>query len=319
MNYFYKLWTGCFLGLFSCWAMAIDYPSSGVEMKLKRASEHVWFVSGVAGMASDNAGFISNAAFIVTDKEVIVFDALGTPSLGNELLQHIRSVTDKPVGKVIVSHYHADHIYGLQVFKDLGAEIIAADAANDYLDSPAAGERLEERRFSLEPWVNDKTRLVPPDVALKKSVTLNTGGITLSITHLGAAHSQGDLSVLVEPDNVLLTGDLIFEGRVPFVGDADTRRWLEILQRMEASELAALIPGHGPPASDPNATIALTRRYLAYMRDQLGTAVDELVPFDEAYGEIDWSEFASLPAFEAAHRRNAYQVFLSMEAESLDR
>jgi hypothetical protein len=41
------------------------------------------------------------------------------------------------------------------------------------------------------------------------------------------------------------------------------------------------------------------------------------VPFDEAYANADWSEFEELPAFAEANRRNAYQVYLSMEAESL--
>ena len=49
---------------------------------------------------------------------VVVFDALGTPSLGWDLLQQIAKITDQPVRYIVVSHYHADHIYGLQAFKD---------------------------------------------------------------------------------------------------------------------------------------------------------------------------------------------------------
>ena len=47
----------------------------------------------------------------------------------------------------------------------------------------------------------------------------------------------------------------------------------------------------------------------------MGAAVDELTPFDEAYAATDWSEFKDLPAFDAANRRNAYQVYLSMQNE----
>ena len=49
--------------------------------------------------------------------------------------REIRKITDKPVVKVIVSHYHADHILGLEVFKDEGAEIIAPAEASVYLDT----------------------------------------------------------------------------------------------------------------------------------------------------------------------------------------
>jgi glyoxylase-like metal-dependent hydrolase (beta-lactamase superfamily II) len=112
---------------------------------------------------------------------------------------------------------------------------------------------------------------------------------------------------------------VIFEGRVPFLGDANTRHWLKVLERMEKEKLVALVPGHGGVANDPNKAVALTRRYLAYLRESMAAAVEEFVPFNEAYAEIDWSEFADLPAFAEANRRNAYQVYLSLEAEMLGR
>jgi glyoxylase-like metal-dependent hydrolase (beta-lactamase superfamily II) len=283
-----------------------------------RVSEHVYYVQGSAGMASENAGFISNAAFVVTGDGVVVFDALGTPSLGAKLLEQIRGVTEEPIREVIVSHYHADHIYGLQVFKDLGARIIAPAAAFSYLESEAAIDRLEERRLSLTPWVDDCTRLVPPDLALTDDYHLELGGVKFDITFLGAAHSEGDLAVFVRPDRVLLSGDIIFEGRIPFVGDADTRHWLQVLEVMETAGVVALIPGHGPAAQDPTAAIGLTRRYLAYLRETFGRAVEELMPFDEAYEGVDWTEFEGLPAFDAANRRNAYQTYLALEAEALE-
>jgi glyoxylase-like metal-dependent hydrolase (beta-lactamase superfamily II) len=115
----------------------------------------------------------------------------------------------------------------------------------------------------------------------------------------------------------LFSGDIIFEGRVPFLGDSNTRRWVRILERMEKEQLVALVPGHGGVADKPNEAISLTRRYLVYLREKMGEAVREFVPFSEAYEEIDWSDFEKLPAFAAANRRNAYQVYLSMEAEML--
>jgi glyoxylase-like metal-dependent hydrolase (beta-lactamase superfamily II) len=121
----------------------------------------------------------------------------------------------------------------------------------------------------------------------------------------------------VVQDRVLFSGDIIFEGRVPFVGDADTKRWLETLQALETNQLHALVPGHGPAAKDPVEAVARTREYLAYLREVMGAAVENLDDFADAYDAADWSQFENQPAFKAANRRNAYQVFLSMEAEAL--
>ncbi|MEE9303669.1 MAG: MBL fold metallo-hydrolase [Thiotrichaceae bacterium] len=295
----------------------LPYPPTSVEMKVEKISEHVYFVGGEAGMATDNEGFISNSGFVVTPEGVVVFDALGSPSLGHKLIHKIRETTKQPIKKLVISHYHADHIYGIQAFEELGVEIIAPLGAQEYINSDAAKERLEERQFSLDPWVNDNTHLVLPDITVSKSTTFTLGDINFVINFMGKAHSAGDLTLLVKNDKVLFSGDIIFEGRVPFVGSSDSKNWLNTLTHLETSGLSALIPGHGPASTKPAETIALTRKYLAYLRETMGAAVDDFTAFDEVYAETDWSAFKDLPAFEEANRTNAYQVYLSMEAELL--
>jgi glyoxylase-like metal-dependent hydrolase (beta-lactamase superfamily II) len=313
-----KLITTFFGVLFTMQALAVEYAASEVDMQLKQITPDIYYVEGIPGIATDNEGFISNAGFVVTGEGVIVFDALGTPSLAVNLVKLIKSVTDQPITRVIVSHYHADHIYGLQVFKEEGATIYAPDGALDYLISDSALERLEERQFSLDPWVNEQTRLIYPDEIIKTSATFQMGNKTLTINYQGKAHSDGDLIVLVEPDLVLFSGDIIFRSRIPFIGNGDTRHWLETLEKLETTGLEALVPGHGPATFEPSGRISLTREYLAYMREAMRAGVEELMSFDEIYSDTDWSKFEHLPAFEAGNRINAYQVFLSMEQELLE-
>ncbi len=292
------------------------YPPVDVEMELTKIAEHSWYVKGKAGMATDNAGFISNVGVIITDEGVVIFDGLGSPSLAQKLVGKIKKLTDKPILKVFVSHYHADHIYGLQVFKELGAEIIAPEGVYEYIGSEAATGRLEERRFSLDPWVNDQTVVVTPDRVIEKGESFTLGGVDFTINVIGNAHSDGDMTLYVENDRVLYTGDIIFEGRVPFLGSNNTKHWLETLEKIEAQKPHAIVPGHGPWAKDPK-VIALTRKYLAFLREKMGAAAEDFIEFDEAYSAIDWSEYEKLPAFEAANRKNAFQVYLSMEEEGM--
>ena len=293
-------------------------PKSNVDMTLVKLSEHVYYVQGASGVATENEGFISNAAAIITNEGIVIFDALGTPSLAALFLKKIRNISNKPIAKVIVSHYHADHIYGLSIFKDLGAEIIAPLGYSDYLDLPIANQRLEERRISLAPWVNESTKILRPDTVIETKTVFTLGGIDFEINYLGRAHSDGDLTLLIKQDKVLLSGDLIFEGRIPFTGSANTKHWLELLEQIDNSSLQALLPGHGKVADNPNVAISETLNYLKTVRSKMQFAVDEMMTFDEAYNSVDWSEFENIPAFKSAHRINVFGIYLSLEEESME-
>lgn len=295
-----------------------EFEPVGVPIRPIRVSERVYYVRGQAGMVSkENEGFNSNAGFVVTDDGVVVFDALGTPALGAAFLDVIRGITDQPVRRVIVSHYHSDHFYGVQAFKAAGAEIWADEKVRDYLATEAPAARLAERRQSLSPWVNEASRVVAPDRYLSGITRFSMGGIDFTVIPAGPAHTAEDIMLLVEQESVLFAGDVMFAGRVPFVGDADSRAWLAALDRLAEIAPRHVIVGHGPHSDDAPADIDLTRRYLRHLRKAMGAAVEELATFEEAYERADWSGFAHLPAFEAANRGNAYNTYLLMEREAL--
>jgi len=142
--------------------------------------------------------------------------------------------------------------------------------------------------------------------------------MTFKISLQGMAHSEGDMAMLVEPDQVLFTGDVIFEGRIPFIGETNTRNWLRQLEKLKSVKVKALIPGHGSMAKDPNKLIGFTYHYLSVLREKMGAAVDKGIIFEKAYDQVDWSEYEFVPAFFEANRRNAYNVYLAMEKESFD-
>lgn len=290
-----------------------------VDLHPQQLTEHVWWVEGQQGQVSmENEGFNSNAGFVITDDGVVVFDTLGTPALGAALLAEIRKITDQPVRRVVISHYHSDHFYGVQAFKDAGAQVWAQALVCDYVASDAPAARLAERRQSLAPWVTASARIVPPDRYVDGDTQFRMGKLTFRLYHAGPAHSPEDLMMLVQEEGVLFAGDLIFAGRIPFVGTADSRSWLAALDKLAAFKPRFVVTGHGPVSTDAQADIKLTRDYLLYLRQEMGKAVDDFVSFDEAYGRTDWSRFSSLPAFDEANRRNAYNTFLLMERESLE-
>ncbi len=295
------------------------YPPVTVKVEAVRLAEHSWYVPGLAGAASaENEGFMSNAGFVVTPEGVVVIDTLGTPSLAQAMLERIRRVTQAPIKFVIVTHYHADHYYGLQVFKDAGAEIWAHEGAHGTVGSEAARQRFEQRKEILKPFVTDALqRFYEPDTWLAGDTDFKLGGVHFQLRHVGPAHSAEDMALYVSEDKVLYAGDLVFKGRVPFVGEADSRLWLTALDTLIAFRPETLVPGHGGASTTPLADLTLTRDYLTYLRAEMGKAVAGLIPFEEAYAKTDWSRYADLPAFAEANRRNAYNTYLLLEKESL--
>lgn len=295
--------------------------AAGPAVKAEPVAPDVWFVQGEAAMGSAaNRNFVSNAGFVATGDGVVVVDALGSPELAEELIAEIRRVTREPIRFVVVTHFHADHIYGLQAFQAAGAKVVAHPAAREYLGSELAQRRLAQSRDELFPWIDETTRLVEPDVWLDGSeLVLKLGRRTLVVRHGGPAHTPEDVVVFVEDAGVLFAGDLVFRGRVPWVGQADSRRWIASLDRLIALRPSLVVPGHGPVSTTPAEDLALTRDYLVHLRRTMGEAARNLEPFDEAYAKADWSRFEALPLFRSANRMNAYNTYLLMEQEGSSR
>ena len=125
--------------------------------------------------------------------------------------------------------------------------------------------------------------------------------------------------VCVPAAGVLFAGDLVFRGRIPFVGQADSGRWIGALDRCWRWTPKIVVPGHGPPSTDPRADLELTRDYLVYLRETMGEAARNMEPFEEAYARTDWRASAAcrcsggqpherlqhLPADGAARRNDA--------------
>ncbi len=268
-----------------------------------------------------NQGNTSNAGFVVTTDGVVVFDALGTPSLGWNLLEAIGKITTLPIRYNVVSHYHADHIYGLQAFKDHSASVIVAQQRateyreDDQTSGERADQRLDQRREALSPWVDAQTRVVPPDITFASRMTIALGGRRFVLIYAGPAHSASDSMMLVEPDGVLFAGDVVQNSRIPFMNadDVDTANWLKSLAEVEKLAPKFIIPGHGQPSASVKEAIAFTRDYIAYVRDTMGKAVADWIDFDAAYDHTDWSKYRGFPAFDANNRGNAYRIYLDME------
>jgi glyoxylase-like metal-dependent hydrolase (beta-lactamase superfamily II) len=296
---------------------ALAQAGAPPEMTARQVSPSAWYVQGLSALGSPaNQNFISNAGFVITPAGVVVIDALGSPALGQRLLAEIRKHTSVPVTHVILTHYHADHIYGLQAFKAAGAKVLAHEAGRLYLNSDTAQLRLQASRTDLAPWIDQDTRLVAADEWLTGRRELVVGGVRFVLEPVGPAHTPEDMVIYLPQEKVLFAGDLVFRNRLPYVGQADSGHWIRSLDALLAFDAAVVVPGHGPASTQARQDMELTRDYLVYLRQVMGQAARNLDPFEDAYKAADWSRFEHLPLFHAANRMNAYNTYISMEHDA---
>jgi glyoxylase-like metal-dependent hydrolase (beta-lactamase superfamily II) len=304
-------------GLLLVFGFTLVGAEEAPKMAASQVSASAWYVEGASALGSPaNQNFISNAAFVVTPAGVVVIDALGSPALATRLIAEVKKVTAKPITHVVVTHYHADHIYGLQVFKAQGARIVAHRAARVYLNSDTARLRLEASRQQLAPWVNDETHLVEADDWIEGEKMLEVGGVLFELKPVGPSHTPEDLAVYLPSEKVLFAGDLVFRSRIPFVGQADSRHWIVALDQLLAFDTKVIVPGHGPVSVEARKDMQLTRDYLVYLRTSMGQAAKNMEPFEDAYKATDWSQFEHLPLFRVANRMNAYNTYILLEQEA---
>ncbi len=307
-------------------SLASEYPSH-VKEKLRKIKDNVYGVFGVYEQVSyENRGFISNAYFVVTEEGVLVVDALTTYKLGKELVEAIRKVTDKPVKFAVITHYHTDHFYGAGALKEEGATLIAHEWALDYISQPSSWNFYEARKKILKEHM-EGTDMVPPHITIKGEIDIYLGEYKFEVRHFCKAHTQGDIIVWMPEQRVLFSGDIVFDGRIPFLGSGNSKGWLVCLEKIMELAPEVLLPGHGDPMLTKERIkdrVEWTYRYISDLRNTIRKMIEEGHDIDyvreninDALLKIDPS-YAQIPVFFEVNPVNAYYVFFEIENELLE-
>src|SRR5271163_3992369 len=180
-----------------------------------------------------------NSAVIVGDDGCLVFDAQATPAMANKVIERVRTVTDKPIKYVVLSHYHAVRVLGASAYKAQG--IIASQETH----------RLVEDAQSIP-------GLTWPTLTFEGEMSIYLGKREVRLMQLGAGHTSGDIVAWVPDAEVMFSGDLIEYHSACYCGDAHLREWPATLNEIRAFNPKAIAPGRGdalkglPPAATPS-------------------------------------------------------------------
>jgi len=223
---------------------------------------------GVYAAISVRAG--GNTGFIIGDDSVLVIDTFINQAPARDLLGEIRKVTNLPIKYVVNTHYHLDHVAGNAVFTEAGAAVIAHRNERPWV-------RTENLKFFQQngatPTAEQRAQvaaLVEPQITYDHILEVNLGSRLVRVVYL-PGHTGGDSVVYVPDANVVYTGDLAWNQRIPNLIDATTSSWIESVDKILAAHPSAtFIPGHGDLANAQD--LKAFRDYLAALRSSIQTA-----------------------------------------------
>lgn len=294
---------------------ADKYPESLLYSAPVKVADNVYSAIGqLQYYTYENAGHNNNLSFVIGDEAVLVVNGSSSYLLAKALHDEIKTLTDLPVKYVVDENGQSHASLGNGYWKEQGAMLIAqVDAAHEIKERGHQGlanlqEILKERA--------DKTTLVEIDKTFEDKLSLDLGGLSVELLHLGPAHSPGDITLVIPQRNIIIAGDIAFHQRMlPVFSETDTAAWLETWSEKFAplAQDKIIIPGHGDPTNFKEVD-TYTREYLEYVRGEVRKLLDDGLSLEDAYN-IDQSQYAHLETYDELAGKNAGRIFEAMEFE----
>jgi glyoxylase-like metal-dependent hydrolase (beta-lactamase superfamily II) len=253
------------LSLCSCVALALTQASIGKSQQ----------VFPIKVVTSSDDQFWTNSTIIEGTHEVMLVDAQLTKTNAEKVLQQIQA-TKKPLSIIYITHEHADHFLGLEVFKE--AYPMVRILANSHV-----ADRINNvYQVKIDKWIGilgsgAASHVVPISKYDENFISFENSRIEI------IKNIQGDTdenSMLWLPwQKTLITGDVVFDDMHVYTAETDMSaraRWLNSLRTIRELKPAVVIPGHSKSGAPLDATSAVTftENYLRIFEEELKKAKD---------------------------------------------
>ncbi len=247
-------------------AFASQADLSDKKITFEQLSAHCWAYTAEGD---------PNSGVIIGEKYIMVSDATATPAMAQDLIAKIRTVSDKPIKYVLLTHYHAVRVLGASAYAAEGAtEIIASQGTHELIVERGAQDmKSEMERFPrLFRGAEGVPGLTWPTLVVgngqpgrQGSLKVDLGGVVVEIWHPGPGHTRGDTIAWVEAEKVLFSGDLVEYEAGVYTGDAQLEEWPATLEALRALNAQAIVPGRGDAMKGPadvNKALDYTKRWV---------------------------------------------------------
>ncbi len=305
---------GCAAASLPLWPIP-DAVAAPLRYKLdpKKIADGVWVLFGAnEPITMKNGGAIANISILDTRDGVIVIDTGPSLRFGTALKSIVEQLTGKPIARVLITHFHPDHVFGNQAFEP---KLIAApQGVVDGLKR--SGEEFATAMYQLAgDWMRG-TELILPNKIIDTDHE-DIGERRLRYLTLGG-HTDTDLAIFDERSGILFCGDLVFLDRAPTTPHADLGIWRKSLKRLENIKSTRMVGGHGPAESGTRG-ITQTVDWLNTIEQTIGDACERGLTMTEAFQEPlpAWTAKIALARYE--FERSVMHLYPKLEASKLPR
>ena len=220
-------------------------------MYWERVSEEIYLFT------SDRYALVNSVA-VLTREGIVVIDALPFPDEAKQIARFLDVRVSTNFHSALLTHHHMDHVYGLFAFPDT-LDVVAHELCRKKLLEVGAAS-LEEARQS-DPMF-EEVRLRIPNVTFETGEMLvQAGGKTFRLFSL-PGHTPDNIGILMEEDEVLITGDAVMA--IPIIAEGDWAQEIESLNRIKAMAPETIVQGHGEVILRGEVQVVMDR-YIAYL------------------------------------------------------
>lgn len=230
-----------------------------------------------------------NSGVIIGDDYVMVIEAQATPRMAKDVIAKIRSVTDKPIKYLVLTHYHAVRVLGASEY---GVdEIIMSQKTNEMVEE--RGQQDWQSEFERFPRLFKGHESIPglthPTMIFDDKLTVDLGNKKVEIIQVGEGHTRGDSIVWVPDEKVMYAGDLVEYGATPYCGDAQLKNWPVTLQKLSDFKPKAMVPGRGEALKNEvecQEAIQMTSEYVTMLYNEAILSVTRGETLKECYDTL---------------------------------
>jgi len=223
-------------------------PFDKISMITTRLTPHFYTLTGSANSDPGHpeaAG--GRVGVLVGDEGVFLVDCSYAP-LSTKITDAIRKISKNPIRFLVNTHWHPDHTGGNPNFARQGAIVIARRTTRDALAQPlppAIAAAIGNAALN-----NDPARLPLMTLNGSSAVTFFFDNETIDLIPLPDAHTNGDLIIRFEQEDVIMIGDFYRNYGYPFVDRQHGGTFAGMLAALDtvlaiAGPDTRLLPGHG--------------------------------------------------------------------------